>query len=117
MIHALLAIFACQLIGEAASHALALPLPGPVLGMILMLLALQFIPQVAVILRPVAQGILANLSLLFVPAGVGVVGHFAEFNGQALAMALAIIGSTVAAIAVGAISFVAVARLTGNADD
>lgn len=117
MLHALLAILACQLIGEAASHALALPLPGPVLGMILMVLALQLVPPLAAILRPVAQTILGHMSLLFVPAGVGVVGHFAAFSGQGLALALAIIGSTVAAIAVGALSFVAVARLTGNRDD
>jgi holin-like protein len=117
MIHALLAILICQLVGEAASHALALPLPGPVLGMILMALALQFVPRLAEILRPVAQGILGHMSLLFVPAGVGVVGHFAAFGGQGLGLALAIIGSTVAAIAVGALSFVAVARLTGNSDD
>jgi holin-like protein len=117
MLHALLAILACQLIGEAASHALALPLPGPVLGMILMVLALQLVPPLAATLRPVAQNILGHMSLLFVPAGVGVVGHFAAFGGQGLALALAIIGSTVAAIAVGALSFVAVARLTGNRDD
>lgn len=117
MIYALLVILSCQLIGEAASHALGLPLPGPVLGMILLLLALQFIPRVAEVLRPVAQSILSHLSLLFVPAGVGVVGHFAAFSGQGLALGLAIIGSTVAAIAVGALSFVAVARLTGNRDD
>jgi holin-like protein len=117
MLHALLAILACQLIGEATSHALALPLPGPVLGMILMVLALQVVPPLAQILRPVAQGILGHMSLLFVPAGVGVVGHFAAFSGQGLGLAVAIIGSTIAAIAVGALSFVAVARLTGNRDD
>lgn len=117
MIHALLIILACQLIGEVASQALALALPGPVLGMILLLVTLRFIPGVTEVLRPVAQGILSHLSLLFVPAGVGVVGHFAAFGGQGLALALAIVGSTVAAIAVGALSFVAVARLTGNRDD
>ena len=117
MIHALLAILACQLIGEATSHALALPLPGPVLGMILMVIALQTIPPFAALLRPVAQGILSHLSLLFVPAGVGVVGHFAAFEGQGLAITAAILGSTVLAIAVGALSFVAVAHLTGNKDD
>jgi holin-like protein len=117
MIHALLAILACQLIGEAASHALALALPGPVLGMILMAAALQLFPRFADILRPTAQGLLSHMSLLFVPAGVGVVGHFAAFEGQGLGLALAIIGSTVAAIAVGALSFVAVARLTGSRDE
>lgn len=117
MIHALLAILACQLIGEAASHALALPLPGPVLGMILMAVALQTIPRFAATLRPVASGILGHMSLLFVPAGVGVVGHFAAFGDQSLAIATAIVVSTVLAIAIGALTFAAVARMTGNHDD
>lgn len=117
MIHALLAILTCQLVGEAASHALSLPLPGPVLGMILMAIALQTIPSLAATLRPVAQGILGHMSLLFVPAGVGVVGHFAAFGDQSLAISAAIILSTVLAIAVGAVTFAAVAHLTGNRDD
>ncbi len=117
MIHALLVILGCQLVGEVASHSLSLPIPGPVLGMILLAFALQFIPALREVVRPVAQGILAHMSLLFVPAGVGVVGHFAAFGGQGLAIGVAIVGSTVAAIAVGALSFVAVARLTGNHDD
>jgi holin-like protein len=117
MIHALLAILTCQLLGEAASHALALPLPGPVIGMILMGLALHYLPPVAEMVRPVAQTILGHMSLLFVPAGVGVVGHFAKFGDQGAAIAAAIIGSTVAAIAIGALTFAAVARATGNRDD
>lgn len=117
MIHALLAVMACQLLGEFASYALSLPLPGPVLGMILMVIALQTLPALSDTLRPVAQGILGHMSLLFVPAGVGVVGHFAAFGGQSLAITASIIGSTVLAIAVGALSFAAVARLTGNRDD
>ena len=117
MIHALLVILACQLFGEAASHWLALPIPGPVVGMIAMVMLLQFLPAAAAILRPVAQGILGHMSLLFVPAGVGVVGHFGAFGDQGLAIALAIAGSTIAAIAVGALTFAAVARATGNKDD
>lgn len=117
MIHALLAILACQLIGEASTRALALPLPGPVLGMILMVIALQASARLRETLRPIAQAILGHMSLLFVPAGVGVVGHFAALGGQAGALAAAIIGSTVLAITVGAACFVAVANWTGNADD
>lgn len=117
MIHALLAILACQLIGEAASRSLGLPLPGPVLGMILMVCALQWLPGLAGAVRPVAQGILAQMSLLFVPAGVGVVGHFASFGSTGGPLMLAIVVSTAAAISVGALTFVAVARLTGNPDD
>jgi holin-like protein len=116
MIHALLAILICQLLGETAARALSVPLPGPVLGMILLVLALALSPRLTATLRPTAQAILSHMSLLFVPAGVGVVGHFGAFGGQGGAILLAIVGSTIAAIAVGALTFAAVARLTGNSD-
>lgn len=117
MINALLALLICQLLGETASRALNLPLPGPVLGMILLVVALSLSPRLVATVRPVAQGILSHMSLLFVPAGVGVVGHFGAFGGQGGAILLAIVGSTIAAIAVGALTFAAVARITGNRDD
>ncbi|MDR7123405.1 CidA/LrgA family protein [Pseudotabrizicola sp. 4114] len=117
MLHALIAILSLQLLGEAAARALSLPLPGPVLGMVLMLALLIASPRFAALIRPTAQGILAHLSLLFVPAGVGVVGHFATLGSQTAAIAVAVIGSTILAIAVGALTFAAVARLTGARDD
>ena len=117
MLHALIAILSLQLLGEAAARALSLPLPGPVLGMVLMLALLVASRRFSALIRPTAQGILAHLSLLFVPAGVGVVGHFATLGGQTAAIAVAVVGSTILAIAVGALTFAAVARLTGARDD
>lgn len=117
MLHALIAILTFQLIGETVARALPLPLPGPVLGMVLMLAALVASPRFAALVRPTAQGILSHLSLLFVPAGVGVVGHFATLGDQTAAIALAVLVSTVLAIAVGALTFAGVARLTGSRDD
>ncbi|MDO8885158.1 CidA/LrgA family protein, partial [Pseudotabrizicola sp.] len=96
---------------------LSLPLPGPVLGMVLMLAALNASPRFAALIRPTAQGILSHLSLLFVPAGVGVVGHFATLGTQTAAILLAVVGSTILAITAGALTFALVARLTGSRDD
>ena len=117
MIHALLAMLLCQLAGEATVRALGLPLPGPVLGMVLMVLALRLSPRLMALVTPLARGLLANMSLLFVPAGVGVVGHAAILGDKGLPLFLALLVSTVLAIAVGALTFAAVARLTGNRDD
>lgn len=117
MIPALLAILSSQLIGEIASRSLALPLPGPVLGMVLMVAALQWVPGLAQKIRPVAQSILGQMSLLFVPAGVGVVGHLAIFGSTGIPLLLAIVVSTGFAIAIGALTFAGVARATGNSDD
>jgi putative effector of murein hydrolase LrgA (UPF0299 family) len=117
MLHALLLILGCQLAGETVSRATGLPLPGPVLGMVLLLVLMAASDRVTGLVRPAAQGLLAHLSLLFVPAGVGVVGHVATLGGQSLAILAAVIGSTALAIAAGVLTFSAVARLTGNTDD
>ncbi len=117
MIHAILALLAFQLAGEAAARGLGIPLPGPVIGMLLMLGLLVSSRRFADFVRPAAQGLLANLSLLFVPAGVGVVGHLSLLGTQAVSLLIAVAASTVLAIAAGALTFVAVARLTGAADD
>lgn len=114
MIPALLAILCCQLAGEALARSLDLPLPGPVLGLMLLLAGFAALPRLVAVVRPLAQGILGNLSLLFVPAGVGVVGHLDTLAAAGLPILLALVGSTVLAIAVGALVFAAVARATGN---
>ncbi len=60
-----------QSIGELLSRGLSLPLPGPVLGMVLMLVGLRF-PVVREPVSVCAGFLLSHLSLLFVPVGVGV---------------------------------------------
>ena len=117
MVHALIALLLCQLAGEAATGLLGLPVPGPVIGMLLMLGHLVTSPRLAGLVRPAAEGILAHLSLLYVPAGVGVVGHVSTLGPQAAALLVAVIASTVLAIAAGASAFVLVARLTGVGDE
>jgi len=116
MIRALTLILLCQLAGETVSRALALPVPGPVLGMALLWALMSAFAPLARAVVPVGEGILRHLSLLFVPAGVGVVGHVSQLGTQALGLALAILVSTVLAIIAGALAFVAVARLTGSRD-
>ena len=117
MIHSLALILCCQLAGEAASRILALPVPGPVLGMAALFVLMLASARVAKAVQPVAEGILRHLSLLFVPAGVGVVGHLRLLGENALAIGVALVGSTVLAIAVGALAFRAVARLTERKPD
>jgi holin-like protein len=120
MLMPLLLLLTCQLIGETAAKASHAPLPGPVIGMLLLLGLMITLPRGAAAMRPMAQSILGNLSLLFVPAGVGVVGHITTLGNQTFAILLALLGSTMLAIAVGALTFAFVARLLGQkpqADD
>ena len=81
MIASLSLILRCQLVGEILTRFLALPAPGPVLGMLLLLALLLLRDRFALFaVGPLgndgvdaSKGMLAHLSLLFVPAGVGVV--------------------------------------------
>jgi holin-like protein len=101
MIASLSLILLCQLVGEVIARGLFLPTPGPVLGLLLLLLLLLLRDRFAVLARGPLQGdgvenasrgLLANLSLLFVPAGVGVVQKLdlIAVHGIAIAAVLAI---------------------------
>ena len=101
MIASLSLILLCQLAGEVIVRALALPMPGPVVGLVLLLGLLLTRDRFVVLaqgplrqggVEDTAKGLLAHLSLLFVPAGVGVVQKLdllAE-RGTAIAVILAI---------------------------
>jgi holin-like protein len=82
-----------QAAGEALAHSLALPLPGPVIGLVLLLPALQL----AWVREPVAAAaelLLAHLSLLFVPVGVGVITHLGLVSRYGMQLVLVIVLST-----------------------
>jgi holin-like protein len=51
----------------------------------------------------VSRGLLNHLSLLFVPAGVGVMVFADQMNGQVIIIALALVASTILSIAVAAL--------------
>lgn len=113
MIPALALLLGFQLVGEVTARGLGLTVPGPVLGMAFLLLALVLVRPLAEVVRGAATGLLSHLSLLFVPAGVGVVGHIERLGAQGPAILAAIVLSTGLAIAVGALVFAGVLRLTG----
>jgi len=116
MIPALTLLLLCQLAGEVIARGLGLTVPGPVIGMGLIVALFLIVPRSAEAVRPAAAVLLGNLSLLFVPAGVGIVGHLDRLGAQGVAILTAIVVSTVLAMAVGALVFAAVARLVGQAD-
>lgn len=117
MVPALAIILLFQLVGEVISRGAHLTLPGPVLGMIGMAVALSFSARLRKLIQPLAQVLLSHLSLLFVPAGVGVVAHMPTLIAHGPVVAVALVGSTVLAIIVAAVSFTIVARLLGSVSD
>jgi holin-like protein len=82
-----------QVAGEALAKAFALPVPGPVVGMVLLLCALRWAPLREPI-AAAAEFLLAHLSLLFVPVGVGVITHLDVISQYGLRLLAVIVGST-----------------------
>ena len=92
----------CQSAGELLVRALALPLPGPVIGMLL-LWGLLAVPAFRGPVEAAADALLAHLSLLFVPLGVGVISHLGVLREHGVALALTLVASTVVGLVVTAL--------------
>ena len=101
MLSSIAIILGYQVVGELISRLSGLPVPGPVIGMVLML---SFLVKDNLInrVRPSAGVLLANLSLLFVPAGVGIMRHGQRFLNEGVAIMIALVVSTVIAMIVTA---------------
>ena len=92
MLGAIFTILIFQLVGEVIQKGFELPLPGPVLGLILLLFSLVFtkksinpnLVELRARLMTTSEKLLSYLSLLFVPIGVGVIMHLQLLEGQLL---------------------------------
>lgn len=102
----------CQLVGEVTVRSFDLPIPGPVLGLVLLLLVLSLRPAFIERLRPTVTIILANLSLLFVPAGVGVIGNLEVLSNDWLPLLFILVVSTWLSMLVAVATFLGIRRLT-----
>lgn len=117
---ALAALLGFQLAGEAIALTLAqampgVAFPGPVIGMALFLAFLFRRGGPGASLDATAGGILRHLSLLFVPAAVGIVRHGETIASAGVAIALALVVSTALTLLVTVGVFLLVKR-RGNAD-
>ncbi|MFU8895208.1 MAG: CidA/LrgA family protein [Gammaproteobacteria bacterium] len=94
MLQGLTLIFLCQLAGETLVRLLGVPIPGPVAGMVILLLGLVVAGGIPAGLRRAGHGLLTYLPLFFVPAGVGLVAHGSRLRSDWFPILLAIVGST-----------------------
>ena len=115
MIEAGILLLLCQLAGESIVRAIDIPVPGPVVGAVLMLAFLAIRRRVPDSLDKTSHDLLANFSLLFIPAGVGIIVHAGRLEAEAFALITALIASTALTIAVASLAFVGADRLTGGA--
>ncbi len=125
MIAGFTVLLICQLAGEAAARGLGLALPGPVLGLIFLVAALAVSARLTGDDRAaagtgplgrVADGLLASLALLFVPAGVGVVQYLGLIGAQGVAIVAALVVSTLLTLLATVGTFLAIRRALGTVD-
>jgi holin-like protein len=102
MIAGLVQILLFQSIGELVSKFLLPSLPGPVIGLVLLVVWLIFKKDINTDLALVADTFSQYLGLLFVPAAVGVVLFLPELKANALAILSALIGSVILTIGTSA---------------
>jgi holin-like protein len=116
-------ILLCQLAGEILVRGLKLPMPGPVIGLVLLLVLLLARDRFAVLARGPLQGdgvenasrgLLANLSLLFVPAGVGVVQKLDLVTEHGVAFLGVLAISVMVTLLVTVATFLAASRLAAR---
>jgi holin-like protein len=110
MIAGLVEILIFQGLGEIVSRFLVTLIPGPVIGLILLLAWLQVRKEVPPAIELVASTLTQHLGLLFVPAAVGVVMFWSNLRANAVAVGLALLVSVVLTIAVSAITLRILAR-------
>lgn len=106
-----------QIIGETISLLLNLPIPGAVLGMVLMLFFLITKDGLLEKVRPTASVLLAHLALLFVPAGIGVIRQSERITSEWLAITLVIVLGTAITMIATALTIQWAAKRLGVDDD
>ena len=111
MLRAYLVLLGCQMVGEVIHHVSRLPLSGPIIGMVVLLLFLRITGGGSAEFNLAGQSLLRYLPLFFVPPGVGVMQHLGLMRAWWLPTLLALIASTALAMISGAIVMQSVKRL------
>ena len=116
MVRGFVILLSFQWLGELLSTGLNLPLPGSVIGMVLLLITLRFGLIKLTWVNEAAELLLKNLSMLFVPAGVGVMVYFDLIAKQWLPLTVATLLSTLAVLATTGLTAKFMSRKGGGND-
>jgi holin-like protein len=103
MLYTFATLLVFQTLGESLSYAFSLPIPGPVIGMVLLFCYLIIKSDAAAKLAPTTLEFLKHLSLLFIPAGVGIMVHAQRVAAEWIPITAALVISTVVSLAVTAL--------------
>lgn len=116
MLAALTLFLVFQLAGEVLARALDLPVPGPVIGLAGLFAALAVRGRVPAEVRETANGLASHLSLLFVPAGTGVLVHLDRLGAELVPIVVALVASTLLTIAATALTMRWLSRYVREAE-
>jgi holin-like protein len=111
MLRTLLTLLGCQAAGQFLHQLCRIPLSGPIIGMVLLLVALMMRGGASEEFDRAGHALLGYLSLFFVPPGVGVMRHLPLLRAHLLPVLLALIVSTVLAMISGALVMQSAKRL------
>lgn len=100
MLSSITVLLLCQLAGEVVARLAGLPIPGPVIGMLILFVGLLVRRGIPETLEKTGTTLLSHLSLLFIPAGVGIMVHLKLLAGEWLPISVALVVSTALTIAV-----------------
>ncbi|NMP16124.1 CidA/LrgA family protein [Thalassotalea sp. Y01] len=87
-------LLAYQLLGEILVILLELSVSGPVIGLLLLLATLIVRGQVGESLNTSSSHLLGHLSLMFIPAGVGLMTHYKLLAQEWLAISIGLVAGT-----------------------
>lgn len=82
VLYAFLALLVLQWVGEVLVQALGLPLPGALVGALLLLVGLLLLGRLPKALEQTSGALLQNLMLLFIPIVAGVMLHFERIASE-----------------------------------
>ena len=100
MIKWIIYVLGFQLIGELTNVLLKVPVPGPVIGMLLLFGLLVYQGELPKELDDLSGALLRHLYLYFIPAAVGVTAHIAMVANQVVSILVAVIVSSLLALLV-----------------
>jgi len=92
-------LLVCQLIGTVIQQLSGLPVPGAVIGMLMLFSYFMWAKKIPSDLQHTSLAVLRYLPLFFVPAGVGIIQQFPLIKREWLSITIALIGSTAITIA------------------
>ncbi len=94
MIKGFTIIFVLLFIGDAISNLLNIPIPGNVIGMVLMTIVLKYKIIKLKDVKPVSDVLVKNLAFFFIPPGVGVIVYFNLIKSEFVPIVAAWVFST-----------------------